>query len=723
MSKASNFNLLSPGVQRWLYKQKWTSLKPVQVSSIPAINKGENDLLIIAPTAGGKTEAAFLPLFSHLENSTQSGFGVICISPLKALINDQYYRLRSLGDATKVQVTPWHGDVSQSKKTKSWKKPSGVLLITPESLESLFVNRLNELKRNTLNITAIVIDEYHYFLNSERGFQLLSQLSRLEKLINKTIPRYGLSATVGNPESALRILRPDQKLSGQIISPKGTGQELELTLKSITPNHEQAETFIGLVGIDLFDRLRGSNHLIFANSRKNVEVLTDALRNQSESNNLPNEFFAHHGSIGKEERHYLESRLKEGLKPTTAIATSTLELGIDLGSVNSVAQVTPPSSVSGLRQRLGRSGRRGEPARLRLYVEGQGHHAKSECIDKLELPLLQTIAVLELLFSGWLEPSDEKKQHYSTLVQQILSSIAYTGSTTAQVLHQTLIQSGPWELSQEEFVILLRAMGTQRLIKQANSGELLIGDQGEKILNRYDFFTTFSTPDEYRLLVEGKPLGTLPSIVPYVVGQLVIFAGRRWIVIGIDTTKLVINLKPAGAGMAPKFDGEAAPVHAEIRKKMFSLYQSGIAPAYCDEVSGSVLSEARNHFWNYQLDKQSWIRDGKDLYWFVWSGDRVINTIVLLLTVNKFEASAFGPVICISTGKDFKHVLERLASVLEPKRRIELNDRIKSKPIGKFDHALTEEVIHTAYLKEMIDIDGVVEYLRNYDTISNSQDL
>lgn len=230
---SSAYNSLDPRVRRWVYKQGWSSLRPLQESSIPAILARDRDVLISAGTAAGKTEAFFLPACSAVADLT-GGFGIIYISPLKALINDQHRRLESLGEALEMQVTPWHGDVPQSKKKKARTKPSGILLITPESLESLLINSLGWLKQAFSSVAYIVIDEFHAFIGSERGIQLLSLLNRIDHVLGRQlnpVPRIALSATLGELEKVPELLRPDKRLPCETVTDSNSTATLQVQVK------------------------------------------------------------------------------------------------------------------------------------------------------------------------------------------------------------------------------------------------------------------------------------------------------------------------------------------------------------------------------------------------------------------------------------------------------------------------------------------------------------
>src|SRR5688572_13431784 len=384
---SSAFERLNERVQRWIWSQQWTGLRDIQEAAVDPILKGDRDVIIAAPTASGKTEAAFLPICSSLLERPGSGVRVLYVAPLKALINDQFERLESLCEELEIPVNRWHGDVAGSQKKRVVENPEGILLITPESLEGLFVRRATKLLKMFGGLSYVVLDELHSFVGTERGRQLQSHLSRLEKLLSRRVPRIALSATLGDMLLAADFLRPRAGDTVCLIESGPGGQEIKIQLRGyrvkefkgdetastrtpIGDSHEIAE--------HVFQNLRGSDNLVFANSRETVELFSDRLRRVSEANRVPNEFLPHHGSLSKELREDVEARLKEKITPETIVCTSTLEMGLDIGHVSSVAQIGPPPSVATLRQRLGRSGRRGNPARLRTYVQERSEEHTSE---------------------------------------------------------------------------------------------------------------------------------------------------------------------------------------------------------------------------------------------------------------------------------------------------------------------------------------------------------
>ncbi len=438
------------------------------------------------------------------------------------------------------------------------------------------------------------------------------------------------------------------------------------------------------------------------------------MRQFCERKQLPAEFFPHHGLLAREDRHYLEDRLSKGKKPTTAIATSTLELGIDIGNVESVAQIGAPANVSSIRQRLGRSGRRGEPSKLRLIVQATGHIQEPSPLDRMEIELFQTVAVIELMLESWIEPPDARRLHFSTLIQQILSMIAYQGDVTANQAYSVLCKKGPWQnIDQPMFAKLLKGMGHADLIKQLQSGELVVGLKGERLVSNYEFYAAFKTPQEYRLIAQGKNIGTLPIVHPYTPNQLIIFSGRRWVIISVDEESKTLNLKPASSGQVPTFDGEVAPVHRKIREKMRRLYTDKHRPEFCDETSYKHITEARSYFSEQGLNKTSWVQTGKQIYWFVWESDVVINTIVVILAALEFEVGAVGPVLCIDNASNAENVFQRLLGAVEKLTPTDLTQIVPSDALGKFDEYLPDDLKRFSFATETTSLSKLRDYLNS----------
>ena len=633
------FDRLARPIQKWIRAQGWRELREVQVRAVEAILGSGGDVIVAASTAGGKTEAAFLPLLSDVLDrpSDAGGFDLLYVGPLKALITDQAGRIEALCAETDLSVTPWHGDVAASVKARAVKAPRGVLLITPESLEALFVRRGAEVARLFAATRAVVLDELHTILDSERGVQMRSLLTRLELARGRPIRRVGLSATLGDLGLACAYLRPDDPGAVRVIEAEGGAAELRLQVKGYVSGAGDADvSTTEAIAEELFARLRGSDNLVFAGARGRVEVYADRLRRLCEEKGLPQEFYPHHASLSREHRAFVERRLKDGRLPTTAICTSTLELGIDIGDIACVAQIGAPFTVSALRQRLGRSGRReGVPAILRQYAVEARLEAEASFADRLRLGLVRAVAMIELLLEGWCEPPRAQALHLSTLVHQILSVIAERGGASAARLHRVLCREGPFRaVDRDLFLEVLRALGAPgtELVEQAVDGMLLLGHTGEQLVEHHSFYAVFRTPEEYRLLAGGRELGTLPVDNVLAPGMLLIFSGRRWRILEVDDRDRVISVAPSQGGAPPLFGGEPGDVHDEVVARMFAILEGQDAPVYLDRTAADLLDEGRRAYRQLGLGTSPVVARGEDA-WIVATRAGTVRTTTLALAL------------------------------------------------------------------------------------------
>lgn len=642
MSASNAFGQLSHAMQRWVWDQGWTELRDIQEAAVEPI-LSRKDVIISAATASGKTEAAFLPILTAVEPTASTELAVLCIAPLKALINDQEQRIRSMCERIDTEVTPWHGDIATSRKAKLRRQPAGVLLITPESLEAMFVLRGSSVPDFFRQLRYVIVDELHAFIGNARGRQLQSLLNRVELATERRVPRIGLSATIGDLPLAAEFLRPDAAGSVHLITSDASYRPVRLQLRGYESSPdadpaEAAEHDDPLVR-DLYEIHKGATNLIFANARMNVERYTDALSRCCETEHRPNEFFAHHGNLSKELREDAETRLKSG-RPTTAIATSTLELGIDIGAVDAVAQIGVPPSVSSLKQRLGRSGRRGDlPSVMRIFVEEETRRPDSGLRTELRADLVQAMASVELLIQRWIEPPPTGALHLSTLVQQILSVIAEHGGISAARGFHILCETGPFaSVDRTLFVGILRDLGTANLIEQMNDGTLVLGSVGERLVERFDFYAAFTTAAEWRLVTGTRALGTLPISSPLIVGNYLIFGGRRWEIIEVDSSRWEVRLEPAGGGRAPQFGGEPLPVHDKLVEEMHRLYLEDAEPRYLDPNAARLLHQGRAGFERYRLRARRAFEIGRTSVLFPWRGDRIMNALLLQFRAHQIKA-------------------------------------------------------------------------------------
>ncbi|WP_308104707.1 helicase-related protein [Actinocorallia sp. API 0066] len=423
-----------------------------------------------------------------------------------------------------------------------------------------------------------------------------------------------------------------------VITSKAEGQELRLQLRGYLKtdpsqaDEETAPSAVADIAAHLFRTLRGADNLVFTNSRSMVEELTDRLARLSARERVPDEFVPHHGALAKQIREEVEARLKDRARPVTAICTSTLEMGIDIGSVASVAQVGAPNAVAALRQRLGRAGRRGGPAILRVYVTEEEVTGDTAPQEQLREELVQTIAAVNLLLDRWCEPPESGGLHLSTLIQQVLSLIAQHGGVMPADAYRALCGQGPFHhVSTSMFGTLLRDLAAARLVRQESDGLLLHDEEGERLVNHYSFFAAFDSPVEFRLIGDGSPLGTYAPLAPPVPGMYLIFAGRRWRIVDVDERSRTIELTAASGGRPPGFVGTGAPVHDRIRQEMRAVYTSTDVPVYLDATAQRLLEEARKNFRLLRLHQDPVLTWGSGTVLFPFRGDTVMTTLTLAL--------------------------------------------------------------------------------------------
>jgi ATP-dependent Lhr-like helicase len=714
-SESTAFGLLDKRIQRWIWSEGWTDLRDIQEQAIPSLINADQDVIISAATASGKTEAAFFPIISHLLRDDSNMGSVLYISPLKALINDQWSRLEGMCGSLEIPVVAWHGDISSSLKHRFLTSPKGILLITPESLEALFVTRGSSIPALVTSLKYVVVDELHSFIGSERGKQLQSLLHRVETCAGKAIPRVALSATLGNMQLAADFLRPRAGESVRLLNSTADRHDLKVIVKCYVEDDRAdagESSATEEIAQDLYIALKGTNNLIFPNSRSQVETYADLLRTKCEKDGSPNEFWAHHGNLSRQLREETEQALKSGACPATAVCTSTLELGIDIGSVRSIAQIGSPPSVSSLRQRLGRSGRRrGESAILRCFCKEFPITSKSAISDRLHEGLIQTVAMITLLINGWFEPPDVDGLHASTFIQQVMSVIAERSGASAALIWSLLVQNGPFEgIDKQCFVSILKEMGDKKLIVQDRTGLLLHGELGERFVNHYEFYSAFVSEDEFVLQHEGRTLGSLPVSRPLVPDQRIIFGGRRWRVIAADAGSKTIAVVPDPGGTPPKFESSGAMIHDRVRQEMRAVLSNSDPILFLSQSGNSQLFEARELYKKTNLGFSRVLADGDSTLLFTWRGDRVNDALSLLLSTTGCRSWNEGVAVRVkaSDPSAVRHALATISkrATVDPDT-LDLN--LATLIREKWDWALPPAVLSKSFLSMRMDLNGARE--------------
>ncbi len=713
---ATAFELLHPAIQEELYRMRWTELRQIQVDAIHKLLADQKHLLISAETAGGKTEAAFLPILSQIVDDNSAGIRALYVGPLKALINDQFRRLEELCQRSQIPVFKWHGDVGQGVKQHLFRSPAGVLLITPESIESLFINHSPKLYQLFLRLSYIVIDEVHSFIGTERGVHLRSLLYRLLNYSKENVRLVGLSATIGDIQKAKKWIDPKHPHNVELLtsSEKRSVRYLikgYLREKTADEKDDSAPTSSDLALVDdIIKAFYGKTALIFANSRSLLEFYADLTARLVERQRKPNIFRVHHGSLSKSEREQTEEALRSS-SPAVTFCTSSLELGIDVGNVAAVGQIGPPWSVSSLRQRLGRSGRRqGEDAVLWMYIVEDKPQKNSAFIDRLYPSLLQAVAMTELIIEGWCEPPEISRLHLSTLIQQVMSIITQAGGASATTLYNTLIANGAFKnVEKEVFLKVLRGIGDRDLIEQAPDGTLILGLKGEQIVRNFNFYSAFKTEKELRVICNGRTIGTVLGLPGTGAEDYLILAGKRWRVLEVDSEKEEILVEPAKGGSVPFFGVSlGADILPRVREKMYYVLSSQALPSYLDPQAQQILSSARDTARESDIIHNNILVLGNETIWFTWTGSRINRTLWCLGRYADFQV-ANRDIALVFQGVSKEALLETYKGFIANHPTIEeLAFLFPMKAMEKYDNYLPDEILNYSFARDFLDIEGAI---------------
>ncbi|NET70209.1 MAG: DEAD/DEAH box helicase [Sphaerospermopsis sp. SIO1G2] len=710
--RKDTFSKLAPFIQEYIYHSNWTELRPVQIAACEVIFNTNSHLLIAAATATGKTEAAFLPILTLLHQKPSHSIGVLYISPIKALINDQFNRLNDLLKTADISAYSWHGDVSQNRKNKLLKNPQGILQITPESLESLLINKHQELERLFADLRFIVIDEIHAFMGSERGDQIICQLQRLAKFTKIEPRRIGLSATLG-----------DYSLAENWLS-SGTEQV------TITPKIADAKRNIKLAiehfflhkDIDksdydqyIFNLTKSRKCLIFANNRTQTESIIFSLRNIAKSVGFPDIYHVHHGSIAPSLRQTAENAMCEPNTPAVTAATLTLELGIDIGYLERVIQLESPLSVASFLQRLGRSGRRGETADMRFICGEEKPLSEDDLPVQIPWQLLQSIAIIQLyLESRWIEPIKPIKYPFSLLYHQTMSILAAQGKISPAVLAQEIFKLPPFtNLSQDDYKILLRYLIDINHIQKTEHNKLMIGLAGERIVNRFQFYAVFADNQEYTVKQGVTEIGSI--VTPPAVGNQFGLAGKSWEVLEVDFKKKVILVQQVEDKANIYWRGSSGNIHEKILQKMRQVLLEDTEYSYLQKNAKLRLQEVRNLVRKTGLAQNNIIQLSKNkcciFPWMGTVGYRTLERLINCFCRESLEISSIGGInpyyLTLKVPQDkFAKIHAEIVGLCEQRITAEhLVSHAEAPKLQKYDQFIPDELLRKAFLNDYLDME------------------
>ena len=636
-------------IQRFVYENQWNELRQVQIAAADSLWNNDNNLLLCSSTASGKTEAVFFPILTELEGSPSSSIAVLYVAPLKSLINDQFLRMEDILEESGVPVFHWHGDVASSHKKQLLDTPRGVLQITPESLESMLLNRSNDAVRLFHDLRYVIIDEIHSLIGSDRGSQILCQLSRLGRLIGKHPRRIGLSATVGETETVAKWMAQG---SGRGVDIPELGQkQISWRLgfehfyvqdqnfdqtKRGRPNDGAAARANFDAGFEyMYDCVKGAKALVFSNSREETEYITATMRQIARKRGEKDVFLIHHGNLSASLREEAEGKMKDEDEPFVTCATVTMELGIDIGKLQRVLQYGAPNTVSGFLQRLGRSGRRNAPPEMMMVFREDEPLPDAPLPQLLPWELLRAIAVVQLYIEErFIEPPSIKKMPMSLLFHQTLSTVCAAGELTARQLAERVLVLPPFtNIEKEDYRTLLVAMVNNDLLEMTENGGLIIGLEGERLINSFKFYAVFKDSEDFTVRCSSEEIGTITTPPPP--GDRFALAGRVWEVEEVDTSRRLVYVHEVEGKMEVSWPGDYGEIHTRILERMKQVLVEDDCYPYLMDNSVARLTAARILAQNTNLTTRPLISlGGTTKCWFPWLGTRSFRTLVRYLKVN-----------------------------------------------------------------------------------------
>ena len=760
-------------IREYIFTHRWESLRAVQVAAARTLFLTDHHLLLTSSTASGKTEAAFFPILSELYERPPESVGVLYIAPLKSLINDQFSRLDELLDMTGIPVTRWHGDVAQSHKKRLLDKPRGILQITPESLEAMLINRSNDILRLFGDLRYIVIDEIHTLTGSDRGNQIICQLARIGHLIGRTPRRIGLSATIGDPKLAADWLAggtdtpvdvpsfeegrirwrlglehfyiqnakddqanlpgdaerqsPEEETEAPLPSDPVAALALSTTAQVAAAMAEAATPARNRNLIDagyeyMYDCVKDKKSLVFANSREETEYLCATLRQIAKNRGEPDVFLIHHGNLSASIREEAEAKMKDEEMFAVTCATVTMELGIDIGRLERVLQSQAPNSVTGFLQRLGRSGRRGEPPEMMMVFREEDPLPNTPLPQLIPWELLRGIAIIQLYIEErFIEPPSVRRMPMSLLFHQTLSVLAASGELTPRRLAERVLSLPPFAaVDREYYRTLMLSMLEHDFLEMTEERGLIVGLAGERLLKSFKFYAVFKDSEDFTVRAGSDEIGTITTPPP--VGDRFALAGRVWEVEELDIARKLIYVKQVEGKMEVSWPGDFGEIHTRILQRMRQVLAEDTVYPYLKPNARKRLEVARHVARNTGMLEHSLVSlGGYTFCLFPWLGTRSFRTLRKFLARHggDFKISNLEFEGCyyltfrMERGNDYE-LLSRLSHIVETDG-IDCADLVRTgeTPLfEKYDEHVPGELLRRAYATDRLRADEAEERIR-----------
>lgn len=738
------FDRYAPFVQEYIYQNHWENLRSIQVAAADAIFNTDENVLLTASTASGKTEAAFFPIITLFSEDMPSSVGCIYIGPLKALINDQFSRLNDLCAEADIPVWHWHGDVAQSHKAKLMRHPSGILQITPESLEALLLHKHAAIAKLFGDLRFVVIDEVHSLLRGDRGGQTLCLIERLSRIAGVNPRRIGLSATIGDPEGTGEFLSLGTGRKTIIPKIDAKGSKWRLSMEHFYVKDAQAaedkqipdalpvleeKTDDAPANADpgigyIFEHTRGKKCLVFVNSREECEMVTTTLRHYCELNHEPDRFLVHHGNLSASYRETAEGIMKDDSQYMTTVTTATLELGIDIGRLERAFQIDAPWTVSSFLQRMGRTGRRELPPEMWFVIREDEPEVRAMLPTTIPWKLLQGIALVQLyLEERWVEPPRLDRLPFSLLYHQTMSTLASCGELSPRALADRVLRLHYFHrITQEDYRVLLRHLIATDHIQQTEQGGLIVGLAGERVINSFKFYGVFQESEEYTVRSESQELGTVVSPPP--VGEKLAIAGHVWQVLDVDHKRRLTYCRQV-KGSVPAYFGQCpGDLHTKILTRMRRVLQEDRQYPYLMKNAVARLEQARFTAAHSGAADKTLINLGGNMWCLLpWVGTYTFLTMERFLKIkcadrlglrNLDSARPFFIQFTMKADESafFRVLAEEIRKPIDPMELV----YPKELPLfDKYDEYLPEELVKKGFALGVLDVDGLREKVLSWE--------
>ncbi len=737
------FDHYAPFVQEYIYRNGWESLRAIQVAAAEVIFRTDDNLLLTASTASGKTEAAFFPIITLFSEDPPSSVGCIYIGPLKALINDQFLRLNDLCEEADIPVWHWHGDVAQSHKERLMKRPSGILQITPESLEAMLLHKHAAIPKLFGDLRFVVIDEVHSLLRGDRGGQTLCLIERLSRLAGVNPRRIGLSATMGDPERTGEFLSlgTGRKTIIPRIEAKGVKWRLSMehfyvkdiqaagdrtdieALPVLEEKNDQApdnaDPGLGYI----FEHTRGKKCLLFVNSREECETVTTTLRQYCERSREPDRFLIHHGNLSASYRETAEEIMKDESQYLTTVTTATLELGIDIGRLERAFQIDAPWTVSSFLQRMGRTGRRELPPEMWFVMREDEPEARAMLPATIPWKLLQGIALVQLyLEERWVEPPRLDRLPFSLLYHQTMSTLASCGELSPGALADRVLRLHYFHrISQEDYRVLLRHLVETDHIQRTEQGGLIVGLAGERVVNSFKFYGVFEENEEYTVRSEAQELGTI--VMPPPVGEKLAIAGHVWVVLDVDRKRHLVYCEQVKGNIPAYFGLCPGDLHTRILRRMRQVLREERQYPYLMKNAVARLEQARFTAVRSGTGEHPMIHLGGNMWCLLpWVGTYTFLTMERFLKIKCGERlglrnlDSARPYYMQFTMKAeektfFRVITEEIQKPIDP---LELVYPKELPLFNKYDEYLPEALVRKGFALGVLDLDGLRETILSW---------